>query len=433
MRAFVLTALAMSGAACVKGNPQEPDPDFTDTGGTLAIEGCGYSVTTRFGAEPPRDASDRVGSNPTPKHVHLGLMGDPRTSIVAQWRTEDDDETKATVIRYALGANLTADQLTETRTGITFGYKATGVEIYQVHQAHLCGLQPGSTYSYQVGAEGAFSPVYSFRTAPDVAANPDAEVVFGYLGDSRDGYGVWSMLVAEMQTRAPDLILYSGDAVTVGLTQFEWEEFFERAEPLLARTPFVSAHGNHEVNAVNYYAQIAMPGDQETFGFDYGHAHITVANDSPEDIAFLTGKFRNAIESDLAANQNDRWKLFMHHKPMWSASTRHGSSVVLQDAWGPLIDQYGVDLVLAGHDHDYEVTKPLFDKQPVASPSNGTVYVVAGGAGAELYPNGTLGFTEYSEQTHSGAVIRVRQGSMVMEAFRQDGTAIPTGYSETKP
>jgi len=433
MRALISTAvLGVLTAGCVKGNPDEGDTAFTDTGGSLAIEGCGYSVTTRLGAEPPRKATSSVGSDPTPRLVHLGFIGDPKTSMVVQWRTADET-TKATVIRWAPGANLTADQLTETSTGVVFGYKATGSTIYQVHQAHLCGLTAGTSYSYQVGAEGHFSPVYTFRTAPDVAANPATEVVIGYLGDSRDGYDVWSDLVAEVQQQSPDLILFSGDAVTVGLTQFEWEEFFGRAEPLLARVPIIPAHGNHEVNAVNYYAQFAMPGDQENFGFDYGHAHVTVANDTPEDISWIAGEFRAAIAADFEASKNARWKLFMHHQPMWSASTRHGSSVTLQDAWGPLVDQYRIDLVLNGHDHDYEVSKPLFNKQVQTSNANATVYVVAGGAGADLYDNGTGFWTEYSEKTHSGAILRVRRDTLTMEGFRADGSAIPTGFSKTKP
>jgi hypothetical protein len=433
MRTRFIVAVSIVASGCVKGNPGQDDPDFTDTGGTLAIEGCGYSITTRIGAEPPRSGSLTAGTDPTPKHVHLGFVGDPKTSMVAQWRTNDEDQTKVSVVRYAKGANLPEAALTKTGVGVTFGYKATGTQIYQVHQGHMCGLEAGTDYSYQVGGGGKFSPVYTFRTAPDITATPDVEVVFGNVGDSRDGYDVWSSLVEELVSRTPDLILFSGDAVTVGLTQFEWEEFFSRGEPLFARVPIISAHGNHEVNAVNYYSQFAMPGDQETFGFDWGHAHITVANDTPEDITSIAGKFRDEIASDFERSKNMRWKLLMHHQPMWSASTRHGSTIMLQDAWGPLVDQYRIDLVLAGHDHDYEVSKPLDNGVVQASNASGTVYVVNGGAGAELYGNGTDFWTEYSEMTHAASTIRVTRDSMVMESFRQDGTAIPVGFSKTKP
>lgn len=415
-------SLAWLAGAC---SDDDSDDVFTDVGGTLAIDGCGYSITTRLGAEPPRKATDAKGEDPTPFHVHLGIVGDPMTSMVAQWRTKDET-TKATVIRYAEGANLSADQLTETKTGIQFGYRATGAQIYRIHQAHLCGLQPGTAYSYQVGAEGVFSPVYTFRTAPDIVANPDAEVVFAFVGDSRDGYDVWAQLVGQLQQRAPDVVLFSGDAVTIGITQFEWEEFLDRGEPLFARAPVVMAHGNHEVNAVNYYAQFAMPGDQENFSFDYGHAHLTVANDTPENISAIRGSTREFIAADFEASKAARWKLFMHHQAIWSSATAHGSNLMLQQEWMPLVDQYKIDLVLNGHDHEYEISKPLANGVVQASNDNATVYVVGGGAGAELYDVGMGFHTAYSEKTHSAAVVRATRSTLELDAFRPDGSAIST-------
>ena len=418
--------------ACVKGNPD--DGMFNENGGKLDIPGCDYSVTTRFGAEAPRLASDAFGMDPTPMQVHLGLMADARTSIVAQWRTVDET-TKASTMRYGVGANLSPDQLTETATGIEFGFRATGMQVYRMHQVHLCDLEPGTTYSYQVGGTGHFSPVYTFHTAPDIEANPDAEVVFGFVGDSRGGYDVWEQLIAQIKMRTVDAVLFSGDAVTIGLTQYEWDDFFTRAESLFATVPLIFAHGNHEVNAVNYFAQVAQPGDQLTFGLDYGHVHITVANDTPEDPNAIAGETRDAIAADFAESANARWKLFMHHQPMWSASTRHGSSITLQQAWQPLVDQYHIDLVLSGHDHDYEITKPLVGTQVQASNANATVYVVAGGAGAELYGNGTDFWTQFSESQYSAAVIRASRYQLTLDPFHPDGSPLGAAatFSKTKP
>jgi hypothetical protein len=432
-------ALLVLVASCVKGNPDQGTTMFVGNGGSLAIPGCGYSVTTVIGVEAPTLSTGINGPDPTPRLLHLGLVGDPKTSVVVQWRTTDEI-TKAGQVRYAEGANLTADQLTQTVTGIDFAFKPTGSEIYRQHQGHLCGLTPGTTYSYMAGSVGAdgsehFSPVYTFHTAPDVVAHPDAEVVFGFVGDSRGGYDVWQQVLGQIQQRVPDLILFSGDAVTLGITQYEWEDFLSRAEPLFATTPVISANGNHEGNAPNYYAQFALPGDQQNFGVDYGFAHITVANDTPEDPNAINGAFKDAISQDFTASDNARWKLFMHHQPIWSASTRHGSSTTLQAAWQPVIDAHHIDLVLNGHDHDYEVTKPLvgMNVQTGTAALTATVYVVAGGAGAELYPNGNQFWTDYSESTYSAAMIHVRHDTMTMDAFRPDGTPIPTGFSKTKP
>ena len=81
MRAIWVLVLAV-GCGSSSGGPDEDV--FTDVGGSLEIEGCGYSITTRLGAEPPRVATDTLGPDPTPPLVHLGFVGDPRTSMVIQ-------------------------------------------------------------------------------------------------------------------------------------------------------------------------------------------------------------------------------------------------------------------------------------------------------------------------------------------------------------
>ncbi len=423
MRLLLATLLL---GACVKGNPIASDPQFLDTGGSIEVPGCGYSLTTREGAEVPRLATALgvIGSDPMPRLVHLGYMGDPKTSIVAQWRTVDE-ETAVSRIRFAVGENLTADQLTEERDGIEFRYKATGKETFRQHQAHLCDLVPGTSYSYQVGSAGNFSPVYTFHTAPDIVANPDTETLFGVIGDSRDGYDIWEQLVNNLIERAPDLILFTGDAVTIGLTQPEWEEFFGRAEPLFATTPLVFAHGNHEVNAAPFYSQVALPGDQENFGLDYGHVHVTVANDTPTDISAIPGAYRTAMVDDFERSKTSTWRVMMHHQPIWSSATAHGSSTFLQEHWMPVIDQYGIDLVLAGHDHDFEVSAPLRAGAVQLTNATGTVYAVVGGAGAELYGiDEDLFHSAYAESTYSASTLRATKNLLELEAFRPDGSAI---------
>src|SRR5262245_51079393 len=118
MRA-IRVMLILAVAAC---GEEETDPPFDDSGGTFEIQKCGYTVTTRMGAEKPRKARAELGPDPTPRHVHLGMMADPRTSIVAQWRTADD-ATRTTTMRWAAGDNLPESALTQTETGIEFGYR----------------------------------------------------------------------------------------------------------------------------------------------------------------------------------------------------------------------------------------------------------------------------------------------------------------------
>ena len=111
--------LCIALVGCVKGNPVDLG-DFHGTGGTLAIEGCGYSVTTREGAEAPALPIELIGPDPTPKLIHLGLIGDPKTSAVAVWRT-NDEVTRSSTIRYAKGANLQPGDLSIDAIKLPYG------------------------------------------------------------------------------------------------------------------------------------------------------------------------------------------------------------------------------------------------------------------------------------------------------------------------
>ncbi|MBK9069967.1 MAG: metallophosphoesterase family protein [Myxococcales bacterium] len=431
VRLTLVAGVVLGLAACVRGAPSSDPGNQQLTGGTIALQGCGYSMTTREGASPPVLGEGAFGSDPTPRLVHLGLASDPTTSVTISWRTADET-TKATYVRFGTDADLASEQ-----QGVTFVYKpgisATDPEV-RIHEAHLCGLQPGTEYQYKVGGEtdGAahWSPVYSFRTAPEVT--DDTVVSLAIVGDSRSGYDVWSALVGELDARSPDLILFSGDAVMFGHVQTEWETFFEQGASLLTKVPMVAAHGNHEANSVTYYSQVALPGDEENYSLDYGHAHVTVLNDTPLNTSDLSGKIADFLSADLAANASAPWKFVMHHRPTYSSSTSHGSDETLRALWAPIFDANDVDLVLNGHDHNYERSKPMKGNAAQASPADGTVYLVTGGAGASLYENGdTPAFTEYSEKTYNAAVIEVRKNSWTVTSFKPDGTPIESPFGET--
>ena len=114
------------------------------------------------------------------------------------------------------------------------------------------------------------------------------------------------------------------------------------------------------------------------------------------------------------------------------SSTSHGSDLQLRADWGPIFDQAHVDLVLNGHDHDYERSKPMRAGSVQASPAEGTIYVVSGGAGAELYENGTDFFTQTSASLHSATTVRVRHELMEVQAFDETGAAVDS-FTINKP
>jgi hypothetical protein len=396
-------------------------------GGHVPLPNCGYDVHTPPGASMPQPSDAFLGDDPEPIRLHLGIAGPPAHNMVVQWATRDQ-ETRATLVEYGkagVGEHI--------QSGVTWQYQA-GADpagpLVRVHEVHLCGLEPDTTYRYRVGGRGAdgresWSPTYQFRTAPDPAIDPSAEITVLVLGDSRGGYATMGGLLAFGDSLAfPDVILFTGDAVTNGNDQGEWEAFLDAGEPVLRHVPMLFAHGNHEQNAVNFYSLFSQPGDEENFSIDYGPVHLVVMNDSPRDAHAIGGTTRDFLDADLAAHAAAPWTIAMHHRAMYSSSTNHGPALDLQQAWGPVYDAHRVDLVLNGHDHDYERSKPLRAGLVQTSGALGTTYVVAGGAGAPLYPPGTKPWTAFSESVQHVVVLTVRPGRLGLRAYRQDGSVL---------
>ncbi len=399
-------------------------------GGTLPIPQCGYAITTRDGANPPAQGSPMLGADPTPWGLHLGLVGDPTTSMAITWRT-NDDTTLASTVQYGVG-----DKTDQTVEGITFAYQTLGYskDSVRIHQGHLCGLMPGTTYSYRVGGKDAsgkeaWSPVYQFHTAPAKGA-AGADFVVGVIGDTRDQtgkYDQWGTMLGRIASIAtPDLVLFSGDGTSLGTIQVEWDAFLKQAEPVLRQTPLVFAQGNHEISAVNYYSQFPMPGDQEFFGFDDGPLHVSVLDDTPMMASDVMTKGTPFLDHDLTAAAGAPWKVVLHHRPMYSSGILHGSNLDLRAIWAPVVDAHQVDLVLNGHEHNYERTKPLRGGKVQASTTMGTTYVVAGSAGAPLYAVGTSDFTALSKKAYSFLVVKARVGNLTLTAYDDTGAVLDT-------
>ncbi len=397
-------------------------------GGMIALPApCGYSVTTVEGASPPVVQYHSLGTDGTPKFVHLTVPGSASTTVAVLWET-NDNSTLATTVQYGTGGTTTGQSV----DGLTFTYAVDSGPPLRMHETHLCGLLPDTTYTYRAGGtdangKGVWSPNYTFRTAPDRAASPDAQVVFLNIGDTRDSYSTWGATLKQAYRKAtPDFILFSGDSVLDGNSQSEWDAWFMAADPILASTPMIFAMGNHEFSSVNFFSQFAQPGDEQNFALDIGPAHISVANTSPLNIADLTGANAQALDTNVKAGMSAPWNLTVHHIPVWSAAAgpHPEDAVQIRMAWQPILDMYKVDADFSGHDHNYERTKPMRGNTPGLTNADGTIYIVAGSAGAPLYDNGTSFWTAYSEKTFNFAIATVRAGSMAITAYRNDGSTI---------
>lgn len=164
--------------------------------------------------------------------------------------------------------------------------------------------------------------------------------------------------------------------------------------------------GNHDYLSDEQFAILAEAGRERTWYVDrVGLMRIVVLDTEQVDNPAQTSWLRKSLASPTDA----AWTIVTMHKPAYSAGV-HGSDEEIQQQWAPLFKRYDVPLVLAGHDHDYQRSKPI----------DGVTYVVSGGA-ATLRPTGTADFTQISTSTLHYVDLLVEHDRLTLRAIDQSG------------
>jgi 3',5'-cyclic AMP phosphodiesterase CpdA len=149
------------------------------------------------------------------------------------------------------------------------------------------------------------------------------------------------------------------------------------------------------------------------YSYDYGDAHF-LCLDSNTYVDPTDNGLQSWIASDLSAT-DAAWKFVVYHHPAFNAGLNHYAEQHMR-VLSPLFEQHGVDVVLHGHEHTYQRTRPLrfaptdtkaasdttrkkrlvsgkfsidrkFDGKTVTQP-DGILYITTGAGGKELYDPG---------------------------------------------
>lgn len=269
-------------------------------------------------------------------------------------------------------------------------------------QLTLTRLKPGTRYSYRVRSGTTpgdpVSPVASFRTLPETGG-----LKFLMFGDS--GAGSWAQFkVARQLALTPaDLIVHLGDVVyprfSEGLTDTRCLSVYRE---LLRTTPFYFTWGNHDlyggtgaflsafrqptnsVSAADHRAEGTLP--ESFYSFDAGDAHFAVLYWPYASQYYMREGCPQLrwLEADLAATRKP-WKILTIHHPVNTSGVHRFDDynhnqipdrLEVSDRLMPLAARYGVQLIVSGHDHNFERFHPV----------KGTHTLVSGGGGISLYP-----------------------------------------------
>jgi hypothetical protein len=324
------------------------------------------------------------------EQVHLTFGAEPSSEVVVSWVSPSAVTRPAVVLGTPAGGygrNVPASTRTYTDSN-------NGVETV-VHHAQIKGLHADTEYAYKIVSGGATQLTGAFRTAP----KGRVPFTFTSVGDIACGdtdYAKSSLnaaaTAASVERFNPVVHLVNGDLSYANSNQGAqtqvWAEYFNNTQLSAASRPWMPALGNHENEPGNgpqgylaYQTRFVLPGNGETADFEgnwykfqvgsvlfvaLDNNDVCYQNDtgtylSTGDVQYLRGysdgaqrKWLEKTLSAAAADTSVDWIVVYMHQPAMSTSDAGGSDLGIRQEWMPLFYKYGVDFVLAGHDHDYE-------------------------------------------------------------------------------
>jgi hypothetical protein len=379
-----------------------------------------------------------------------------------QWSTSAPSNAE---VRFGTSVNSLTDAVTD-------------VTVATDHVITLQNLVPGTKYYYSVGAIGysieATSENYFYSPPQN---NDSVPLKFWVTGDFGTGnltqQQVRDAFVNYTSGQKVDGWLWLGDnAYSNGLDQEYQDKVFDVYPQQFRNIPVFPAPGNHDYAQSGYLSSASMgtnfpyfhifslpnsSGTEKYYSANYGNIHF-IALDSYGSYNTQGSAMYNWLQSDLMNNTQQWTIVYFHHPPYSKGSHDSDNSIEMVDMRThiiPLLESYGVDLVLSGHSHAYERShfikghygvESTFNSSHIVQQGggsfsktsrtgNGTVYVVCGVAGQ--VSSTTAGWPHnamyYSTATKPGSLILDVTGGNLKCSFLTSTGSIADEFTMTKP
>ncbi len=331
------------------------------------------------------------------------LQSQTDTSIVVMWRT--DVPTASTLWIGAAPGN----------------YSNFVVDTSQIvnHTLRFGSLSPSTQYFYAIG-EGqrilsAQDQDHYFKTAPPKGSPGHVKVLA--MGDFGKGNAEQASVRDAFLNHAnlngnPDVWIWLGDNVYDNGTDQEYhDKVFDSLNGyhhVFKNQVFWPTPGNHDYNSVNrfdnppdhvgpYYDIVNVPqnggaggepsGYELYYSFDYGNVHFVSLNSELQAwTTSSTSTMCNWLKTDLQ-NNDRKWTIVYWHQPPYSKGSHNSDDffellmAAMRTNILPILDLYGVDLVLCGHSHVYERSFLIKGHYGNSSSFNPATMLVQGGSG----------------------------------------------------
>lgn len=239
--------------------------------------------------------------------------------------------------------------------------------------ARLRQLKSGSHYRYHAVSGDDGSPWYEFQT---YAPNRD-RFSFLFVGDVQDTIGGFAnrvLLNAWAHHPEAEFFVCGGDLTERPANQY-WAETFRTLDSIGQSMPMLNVTGNHDYfkgiiqrlehrfPLVFSYFLDSKVDDNMVYTLNYGNAQLFVL-DSNREFFYLWTQ-RQWLEEQLARSKA-KWKILVLHHPLYSI--KGGNNAIQRWMFDDLVNKYGIDLVLQGHEHAYARMTALYKNGCPAAP-----------------------------------------------------------------
>lgn len=308
-----------------------------------------------------------------------------RTAVTIRWRTDSPTIGQVT---YGLSTSSLSGSAVEATPSTE-------------HEVRLTNLTPDQQYFYSIGTPSTVLQQGAnqyFLTAPPADTKRKIRIAsFGDCGFTWIGTNqadVRNAFLSFKGNTPVDLWNLIGDNSYEGEdAHFQYNFFTPYGPNLLPNQLLFAVPGNHDYSnrpdlaashAIPYFDMFTFPtngeagglpsGTEQWYSYDYGPIHFVMLDGyGTRSLNGVERKFYDDttnhpqvqwLKQDLAANTK-KWTIVYQHFPSYSQGSHNSETeadlVAIRQRINPILERYGVDLVLNGHSHDYERSWPIHD------------------------------------------------------------------------
>ena len=266
----------------------------------------------------------------------------------------------------------------------------------------------------------------------------------------------WNKTLEQAKITAPNasFILSEGDQIDYAGTDSSDGKNVRESEyagftypALLRMLPLATTIGNHESKGTDYKYHYNNPNSEDGLGstnsgsdyyFSYGNVLFISLNSNNRN----TVEHRELLKKAVESNPDAKWKVVMFHHDIYGSGQPHSDTdgANLRALFAPLMDEFGIDMCLTGHDHSYARSYLMADgtaiqyDDSVAINPEGTLYIAAGSAsGSKFYKLATTKQYYIAERSNTQiptfSTIDFSDESIVIKTYDYNGNKYADDYT----